>query len=269
MNEPASVRRFKAVSVGDPADHGRRVTHIVSTEDHYVIYVTDDGKAGFECTREFVTTRTRAVQCHDEIVWKCFTALPDKLRRSVLQQEAYALANSFAASDDSVADAYYKNVNQLFEAKVKEYFLFWYLLGFAVTFISGSTVILPSWHGYFGDHSADINVGVFAGLIGTLGAFASVLQRIGTFEFNSYHSRWFYLISGTARAVLGYVFGLVLYFLVKADILFSVAKTNVWYILVLAFLAGINERFVPELIEKTVPSSPRVGNTNASTGETN
>jgi hypothetical protein len=268
MNDSHSAQRsYKAVSIGDTADHGCRVTHIVSVEANYVIYVTDDGKAGFECSRGFVSTRSQAIQCHDEIVWKCFTALPDRLRRKVLQQEAYALANAFAASDDSIAESYYRNVNRLFEAKVKEYFLFWYLLGFAATFLIGSVAILPSWHGYFANHSAEVNVAIFAGLIGALGALASVLQRIGTLEFYSYHSLWFYFISGTARAVLGYIFGLVLYFLVKADILFSVAKTNVWYILVLAFLAGINERFVPELIERTVPAPTQPERPPASTGE--
>lgn len=245
----------KSLNIGDIADHGLKVMHIVSEEEDYVVYVTSDGKAGFECLRDFVATRPRATQLHDEIVWKCFTALPDKIRRKVLQQEAYALANSFSASDDAAADAYYKSVNQLFEAKVKEYFLLWYILGFVTTILVGGCLIAAPWATYIHTQSHNATMAIAAGITGTVGALSSILQRISSMEFNSFHSKWFYLISGKARAVIGFIFGLVLFFLVKSDILFSVAKTNSWYILVLAFLAGINERFIPDLIEQSVPAA--------------
>lgn len=244
----------KSVKIGDVADHGRAIAHIVSDEDDYAIYITDDGKAGFECTGAFVKTRAETIQLHDEIIWKCFTALPDKLRRQVLQQEAYALANAFAAADDTCAKAYYKVVNQLFEAKVKEYFLAWYLIGVITTLLLGAAIIIPSWNESFGEYSHDITITILSGFVGAVGALTSILQRIGSMEFISFHSKWFYFISGMARAIIGYIFGCILFFLVKADILFSVAQTNIWHIMVLAFLAGINERFIPELIERIAPS---------------
>ena len=48
------------------------------------------------------------------------------------------------------------------------------------------------------------------------------------------------------------MFGVLLIFLVKADIFLGLADGNTDYLMVLSFIAGINERFVPDLLDRTV-----------------
>jgi len=45
---------------------------------------------------------------------------------------------------------------------------------------------------------------------------------------------------------VGLVFGLLVVCLVKANVLLGIVRDDLWYVSVLAFVAGWNERFVPE-----------------------
>ncbi len=47
---------------------------------------------------------------------------------------------------------------------------------------------------------------------------------------------------------MGLVFGFLVVCLVKPIVLLGIVRDDLWYISVLAFVAGWNERFVPELL---------------------
>ncbi|MDR4516858.1 MAG: hypothetical protein MRK00_05645 [Nitrosomonas sp.] len=61
--------------VGDTTDHGKKIVHIVAQKDGYVVYVGDDGKPGFECTKELHNNKTtkgfrqRGLVLHSHIVY--------------------------------------------------------------------------------------------------------------------------------------------------------------------------------------------------------
>ncbi len=190
---------------GDTTDHGKKIAHIVAQQENYVIYVGDDGKPGFECKPEFCSAKSRCITKHDEIVWKSFNSLPQKYRDAILTQESYALANAFASSEDS--DEHFKTVESLFNAKLREFFCYWYLWGALLAVAIACVLVVISGLYFSFDLSAPIFLVLGGGLMGSLGAFASVLQRLQKLRFNTFHSKSFYFLSGKARGFVGFIFG--------------------------------------------------------------
>ena len=65
----------------------------------------------------------------------------------------------------------------------------------------------------------------------------------------------FYLIIGGFNTLVGGIFGCVVFWLIKGNIALGFASESVWHILVFAFIAGINERFIPDALSKVVKDS--------------
>ena len=85
---------------------------------------------------------------------------------------------------------------------------------------------------------------------GGLGAVLSVFQRIGRLEISQYAPRWYAVFQGVARGGLGVFFGMFFVLVNRANLLLGTFMDNVYATLTFAALAGISERFIPEIIRK-------------------
>lgn len=95
----------------------------------------------------------------------------------------------------------------------------------------------------------DIALGSFAGVVGAL---VSILQRSNSLKPEPFSSVGLFAFEGVTRSILGVIFGALVVIATKANIALGLAGDSTFAIFILAFMAGINERFVPDLLEKNL-----------------
>ncbi len=83
---------------------------------------------------------------------------------------------------------------------------------------------------------------------GALGSLASVLQRSGSLELESFAAPRYFSFQGSIRTVLGVLFAVSLTTLVLADLLLGRVGENPIAIFAISILAGLNERLVPDML---------------------
>jgi hypothetical protein len=92
-----------------------------------------------------------------------------------------------------------------------------------------------------------------AAVIGAIGALVSVMQRFRSIHIDRYSSSAYAAIAGMSRAVLGAIFGGLLILLNRADLVLNVASNRPFLLPAAAFIAGLTERLIPDLIERGAP----------------
>jgi len=84
---------------------------------------------------------------------------------------------------------------------------------------------------------------------GVLGATISVMQRGSNLTVNPLGPPWQIVFAGLTRIALGMIFGFVLVVAAKANISMGITNGNLWSLFVLTIVAGLSERFVPDVLE--------------------
>jgi hypothetical protein len=98
-------------------------------------------------------------------------------------------------------------------------------------------------------------VNAIAFAAGAVGACVSVLRRMskGTLTLNALSGHNMLLAFGAIRPIIGGVFGLVVYLVIRAElisifVLPHSAGTALAYVAVFGFVAGLNERFAQDIL---------------------
>jgi hypothetical protein len=93
---------------------------------------------------------------------------------------------------------------------------------------------------------------LFCFVVGGMGAILSLMLRLGGVSFDYYaaeRSHWYECI---AKAIIGSFSGMLIYILVQIDFILPFLKdrsaTSTLYFVVLAFIAGATERFIPSIL---------------------
>lgn len=89
---------------------------------------------------------------------------------------------------------------------------------------------------------------------GSCGAFVSVWQRYGKINYTGLSSKRLHILEASSRLFVGTIFAVVVVLLMKCKLILTQinpAQTIYAYML-LSFVAGFSERFVPSLMEKFV-----------------
>ena len=93
---------------------------------------------------------------------------------------------------------------------------------------------------------------ILCSLAGIVGATISILQRSSDIKPEPFSSSGLLAFQGATRVFLGVVFGALVPICAKANIALGLANDNLFALFVVAFFSGINERFVPDLINKNI-----------------
>ena len=91
---------------------------------------------------------------------------------------------------------------------------------------------------------------LFGAMSGTIGASVSVIQRGKELLFEPYAGSFFIAFQGILRITLGIIFGVFTVIAIKAGVLLNVANDNFYLLLMFCIIAGVSERFIPDLIER-------------------
>lgn len=89
-------------------------------------------------------------------------------------------------------------------------------------------------------------------IAGIAGAFVSTLERGKTIKVDANATNQTLILQGVTRVVLGVIFGALVPICANANIALGLASDNSYAIFVVAFLAGLNERFIPDLMKKNI-----------------
>src|SRR5262249_22023257 len=125
---------------------------------------------------------------------------------------------------------------------------FRYLLGASVALIIA--LFIEICFGHFIGFTTYVGPIILAAAAGGVGAIASVLQRISSLEISPYAPLWYAVLQGAARVLVGALFGVFFALANKANLVLGTFANNLYAIAAFGVLAGISERFVPEIIRK-------------------
>jgi len=87
-------------------------------------------------------------------------------------------------------------------------------------------------------------------MFGSCGALVSVLQRFKKLKIGHYLSSFYVSLRGLSRLLLGTIFGGFIIIAHHSGLALNFLKDGFSAVLVFSFVAGISERYVPELVDK-------------------
>jgi hypothetical protein len=86
------------------------------------------------------------------------------------------------------------------------------------------------------------------GLLGSLGAFASVFSRLKDINTEGFYSKRYVCLQAFIRIMLGFLFGQLSYLLINGNIILGFLANSKNSLLIAALIAGFNERMIPEAL---------------------
>lgn len=92
----------------------------------------------------------------------------------------------------------------------------------------------------------------FTVFMGMLGAYVSIWGRYARYELEGVSSKWLYVLESLSRLFIGCIFAFIAILAIKCGIAFSFVNSDIelYAYGLCGFAAGLNERFIPSLIER-------------------
>ena len=92
----------------------------------------------------------------------------------------------------------------------------------------------------------------FTVFMGMLGAYVSIWGRYTRYELEGVSSKWLYVLESLSRLFIGCIFAFIAILAIKCGIAFSFVNSDIelYAYGLCGFAAGLNERFIPSLIER-------------------
>lgn len=103
-------------------------------------------------------------------------------------------------------------------------------------------------------HNWDVDIWIDTVTFGICGAFVSVWTRYGKIQYTGLSSRRLHVMEAISRSFVGALFAIVVVLLMKCHLILSDIEGSyaIYAYMLLSFIAGFSERFVPSLMEKIV-----------------
>lgn len=245
-----TVSDIETIQGGSIADNGERIRSIISKRRGLVVYVTESGKPGFECSHELVNRKQRVIRCHDALYANINLSLRGKQRDIALTHLAYALNNSLISAEDDPS-VHLEAVEELVRTQASEQARSGYTVGSTLSAVSvlgltalSAVAVSNNWL------SPDIKPLLAGVAAGCAGAWASVIQRSDRLLIETFATPFQHGLAGAVRVLLGCIFGAALVMLSKGNIIAGFASGNMYMLAVFALISGLNERFIPETLTR-------------------
>lgn len=222
-------------------------------ESREILYA-GDGFYLFE--RDNLLTKESAI--NDELLDKAFieaSYLSQKSTHSLkgdkLHQSNRLIASAFSSYKNCSDENIFSSAELFIDTQVNDIARVSYLSISVVASVIASTILLLIF--FYADSLSDpFRKIILCSFAGVLGATISILQRGKEIRPVPHSSNGLLGFQGGLRIFLGIVFGALVPVCASADIALGLAKDNLNAIFLVAFFAGINERFIPDLLEKNV-----------------
>jgi hypothetical protein len=234
------------LKVGAICSSGQAVAIILGQSHKACCYTTEDNHIRWEfypndgmLPSELVPVVAR----FDTLLWEIANHIPKPFRKAYYHRAGQALFSSLDCQDASKADGFFSDL----ECAIRDSKLgmtFYLLSGFMGFLTLGCACY---WMYRFNETVPKEYI--LSGFCGTSGAFASLLQRAGRLEAFPNAIRLLLVMQGASRVLLGFIFGSALCLFMNGQLVLGFMGGKQEVIYALGFIAGISERFFPEITD--------------------
>jgi hypothetical protein len=244
---PIKKRVLKA---GELTPGGLTVKEILGQSTTITVFTTMDGQLRWVYHEEKMQPPVlKIIARFDTLMAEIASGVPETYRLKAHVQLGKALFSAVDSGDVEGMESHFGPVALFIKSKA--------LPPARLCYLGGSTaaaVVLASLFGVlaqfaaFGDKPHTLVI--IGGIGGVVGGFISVLQRSTSIDVDYNWDRIYLLVQGAARILLGMLFGMFAVMASEANLLLGFMKDSLPSLIVLAAIAGVSERFVPEIIKR-------------------
>jgi hypothetical protein len=251
LKEEISFDDFK---IGGSDLYGNRITDVIGTTDHVIVYMVEGGTLGICSPSEQPTEREVEILA---VFRRLDSLITDGLQKSKAISLRYDLGGALycALSENHSTrpvNECFADVSEQITTRALDSARFLYVVsGFATAALLLMILSLLLCAFYISplERGGTIHA-IILGLIGGIvGSAVSIFARSNTIEISPFKQNVFTLFQGSSRIFLGGLFGFVFVCCVKANILLSILSAKPTGLFAFSILAGFSETFVPELLK--------------------
>lgn len=235
--------------IGDALGTGETVKEIVGQGGKAGVFFINGGGIRYEFNADECLHFDRAITKLETLRYTVETSIAPKHRYELQRHIANSCFLALHCAEVECVERCFRDVEERVYHRAKASQSLHYLagsLGFPAILAVGALGVLAGTS-EFSALSEPILMGVF---YGAMGASISVLQRLTKLEIHPMDPLRYATVQGIARTGLGSLFGLLFVLAYKAGLVLPTFEQNLDVIGVFSALAGLSERFIPELIER-------------------
>jgi len=257
-NESEKVKKYNKdihwleYQPGGENKYGEKITRILGRSSNSIVYlIRDENEEKLKCHWDPGKCMNGTVS--NATAYELLTQIETGIKQADFKKTGRdligsALFRAFETQKIEDTTDYFSTAKDYVSTKMFERAHYRYLLAafFSVLFAIFITVACL----YFLPNNSFGKLIIIAGGIGSIGAFVSVLQRYKSIEIQRYSSTSYLALGAITRILLGMIFGMVFILAHQSELILTIIDENMYSIYLFAFISGISERFVPELIER-------------------
>ena len=253
--EPSRPPQYK---IGDKLiTNGEEIKHIVGQTNRAGVYLVEGDRIRWEyyADRELPPYVHYAISKYEPLWYTVCASIIPKRRKELIRQIANSLFSALNAGHEIDIHIFFKTVEEHVYYRAAANQSYRYLLGtlssfgiifMCILFVHKVLITDARWTPI-----------LVSGIFGGIGAILSVLQRLNGLEISRFSPLWYSFVEGVARGGIGTIFGVFFALANQANLVLGSFKGCLYAISTFATIAGVSERFVPELIKNLESSVAR------------
>lgn len=241
---------------------GLKIKYLVISTAQYVVFLDKDLDVDWKTTDEYDEVGHQDITRHNHILnmvaqLESIPAIHHELQTRISYKRMIGEAVARTLEHDyENADKILTGAKKYIENRNTEVSRLWYLYSSGIASFACFSLLAILWHyrdaaiSLWGSNALLLLLSSFAGGIG---AFLSIILRIGKTSLNSASGFRLHFAEGVSRIIAGCISGLLIALLIKLEILvpiFAKAKLVNMAMFAGGIFAGASERLIPSLIEK-------------------
>ena len=231
--------------VNEKCESGQIVSEIYGQSDKVCCFTTEDSGLRweyYENNGKIPKDMMRAVTIFDSCVHSIKTTIPLELRKPYYENAAKCLFSALDLNDSQKIDENFLTIRNALKS-IQYAPCYYASSGVSCALILGITLLLLARFNI----DSKLNEYFYAVLLGFIGSIVSILQRCSKIWSSLEISVMNIILQGSARALIGGIFGLSIILFVKGNIVAGFLNNTGESLYAVSFLAGCSERLIPEI----------------------
>ena len=236
--------------IGDKCTSGFVITDIIGASSNCIVFITADtiryeynGSKGSD-QQQLIP----AISMFHKLSSERKVVLPSKYHDNIgrrLGEALFAALSEVEHNENSLE--YFADVESFIRKHANYHSRYIY----AISCIICAITIIPALLYYLKQSpNVDLHVFISAGIAGIAGALVSVFQRVSNLNFEVHTHNPYTILQGISRVLIGLAFGVFIAIVIKANLALGFIDNSDYAIIGFAFVSGVSERLVPEIIQK-------------------